>query len=198
MAHPPSVNATETYTLDNVERRATKTAKGLKCPDVEFVSYPGDIVKYHRPVKVYSGFKPHLRRFEEIVRDTSIHFYGRAPLKIKHLGTFNCRKIRGYPNLISEHGVGNGIDVAGFDFGPLPKSERADSEVPKHAQRAFKVRLKRHWQAKPKSLHAKFLDTLARRVLEADIFRVVLGPAYPGHADHFHLDMAPYRLVSVW
>jgi hypothetical protein len=198
MAEPTRVNATTEYPLDTVARQAKKTRKGLKCPDVQFVRYPGDIVKYHRPVKVYEGFAPHLRRFEEILRDTAIAFYGRAPRQIRHMGTFNCRKINGYPNLISEHGVGNGIDIAGFDFGPLPKLERDASELPSKLQRAFKVRLQRHWQAKPKTIHAKFLNTLAQRVLEEDIFRVLLGPGYPGHADHFHFDMAPYRLVSIW
>ena len=47
--------------------------------------------------------------------------------------------------------------------------------------------------------HARFLDELARAlVADKTIFRVMLGPGYPGHKDHFHFDMAPYRLVKIW
>ncbi len=38
---------------------------------------------------------------------------------------------------------------------------------------------------------------LAERVIDRpDLFRVVLGPSYPGHTGHFHFDLAPYRLVK--
>jgi hypothetical protein len=63
------------------------------------------------------------------------------------------------------------------------------------------VRLGRHWQAQrgTEAVHARFLETLARRLVDrGDIFRVLLGPAFPGHQRHFHFDMAPYRLVAIW
>ena len=163
-ADTPNVRAEHAYPLDGVARKATKTKRGLQCPEVDLVSHPGTTVKYHKPVKVYSGFVPHLKRFEEVVRETAIAYYGRAPKRIRHMGTYNCRKIKGYPNLISEHGVGNGIDVSGFDFGPLPQGVDAKADLPKSAKRAFKIRLIKHWQAKPKTLHARFLNTLAKRL----------------------------------
>ena len=189
-----------TYGLDNVERTATRKGKKIICPKVPLARYRGDILRYHSPVRVYEGFVPHLKKFEEVVRDTAIEFYGRAPHRIRHIGTYNCRLIKGYPNLVSEHGMGNGIDIAGFDFKALPRAERKNSPLPKKVQRAFKIRLLKHWDEGPNpDIHAQFFDTLARRlVARKDIFRVLLGPSYPGHKNHFHFDMSPWRMVDIW
>ncbi len=189
-----------TYPLDNVARKATKKRGKVICPKVPLTRYRGEIIKYHSPLRVYTGFVDHLKKFEEVVKTTAEEFYGRAPHRIRHVGTYNCRIISGYPDLVSEHGMGNGIDIAGFDFKPLPRSERKDSPLPKKLQRSFRVRLLKHWNEGPeKDIHAQFLDTLARRlVARKDIFRVLLGPSYPGHKDHFHFDMSPWRLVDIW
>ena len=76
---------------------------------------------YHSTVTVHPAFRERLRRFEVVVHSVAMEIYGRAPRKIVHMGTFNCRRIRRFPHLISEHGLGNAIDVAGFDFGPLDR-----------------------------------------------------------------------------
>ena len=61
------------------------------------------------------------------------------------------------------------------------------------------MRLEDHWDdGEDKDVHARFLDTLARRLVAKDIFRVLLGPSYPGHENHFHFDMSPWRLVDIW
>ena len=62
------------------------------------------------------------------------------------------------------------------------------------------VRLERHWDGTGKNApHAAFLRALAERIIaRPDIFHVVLGPAWPGHKNHFHLDHAPYRVVEVF
>ena len=188
------------YPLDEVARRATVKAGKVTCPKVSMRKYRGDVLRYHAPVWVYRGFVHHLRLFEEVVKETALEFYGRAPHRIRHMGTYNCRIISGWPDLISEHGLGNGIDIAGFDFRALPRSARRSTTLSKALQRPFKVRLKTHWnEGKNKDIHARFLDTLARRlVARKDIFRVLLGPSYPGHKNHFHFDMSPWRLVDIW
>ena len=188
------------YPLDGVKREGKKTPRGLRCPKVEMVRYKGDVIRYHKPVRVYPEFIAHLEAFEKIVEQAALEIYGRAPRRIRHVGTYNCRRISGYPNLISEHGVANAIDISGFDFGSLPRADRASAprDLPKKLTRAFKVRLIRHWRETPNDHHSRFLDLVARRVVEAQIFRVVLGPSYPGHKDHFHFDMAPYEMVKVW
>ena len=186
------------YPLDGVSREVPKRGK-LKCDRHELVKYKGDLVKYHRTTTVHPAFRDRLRRFEKVVHDVAIEVYGRAPRRIVTLGTYNCRRIRRYRHLISEHGLGNAIDVAGFDFGPLGRDEPAPEGLSKRHRRAFKVRMEKHWDAKDRDArHASFLKLLARRVVAADIFRVLLGPAWPGHHNHFHFDMAPYAMVEIF
>lgn len=186
------------YPLDDLPRELPATGR-VVCPDVPKVTYRGDVMRYHKPVVVYEGFRDHLRRFEELVRDTAIEVYGRPPAVIRHLGTYNCRRIRRWPTFLSEHGLGNAIDVEGFDFGPAGRS--APTDLPPALRKAFRVRLEEHWSADrgAAALHARFLRLLAQRVIADDtLFRVVLGPAEPGHHNHFHLDMAPWRIVNVF
>lgn len=86
---------------------------------------------------------------------------------IRHVGSYNCRRIRGSSNRWSTHATAEAIDVTGFDL--------ADGT---------RVRLLRDWSGDgPK---AQFL----RRVRDASCqwFETTLGPDYNRlHADHFHL-----------
>ena len=196
----PSAHKELPYALDEISREIPPRGR-VQCPSVPIVRYEGRILPYHRPLKVYEGFRDRLEKFEAVVRDTAIEIYGRAPRKIVHMGTYNCRRIRGYPNLVSEHGLGNGIDIEGFDFGRLPAGVEAPEGLPKRLLKPFKVRLLRHWNSKrgPAKVHARFLRTLAKRLIEGEeIFRVLLGPAFPGHKNHFHFDCAPYRMVEIF
>jgi hypothetical protein len=171
----------------------------LRCDRGSMERYAGDTVPYHSKVTVHPAFRERLQRFEKIVKAVAVEVYGRTPRRTVHIGTYNCRRIRGYPNLMSEHALGNAIDVAGFDFGPLPRGATAPDKLSKRHHRAFKVRMKRHWDATGRDgRHARFLRTVAKRTIAADIFRVLLGPAWPGHDDHFHFDMAPYRVVAIF
>ncbi len=190
------------YPLDALPRTIAPKGK-VRCPKVAKVRYRGDVIRYHSPVLVYVHFKARLRKFEEVVRQTAIDVYGRAPVKIRHIGTYNCRRISLWPTFLSEHGIANGIDVAGFDFGRLPRkaSKALKARTPKRLRRPFKVRMLKHWSARKgvaKSHHSRFLRLLAARLIQRrDIFRVLLGPAYPGHKNHFHFDVSPWRLVQI-
>jgi hypothetical protein len=188
------------YLLDPLSR--TIPARGpVQCPKVDLVDHRGDTVRFSPPARVFSGFSERLTRLERVVADVGVEVYGRAPLRIVNLGTFNCRRMTSYPDWVSEHGLGNAIDVAGFDFGPLPKDGKLADGLHKAFKGPFEVRLDKHWNAKIgiTAVHARFLKTLARRLIaRKDVFRVLLGPGYPGHADHFHFDMAPFRLVEIY
>jgi hypothetical protein len=186
------------YGLDDVSREVAERGK-VRCPKIEMVRYRGDTIRYHKPVRVYVGFRDKLREFEKVVEETAVEVYGRKPRRIRHIGTYNCRRIRSYPTYISEHGLGNAIDVEGFDFGPAPRATR--KQTPRKLRRGFKVRVEKHWNAKKgvNATHAKFLKLLAERLVEReDIFRVLLRPAYPGHQDHFHFDVSPWRIVEIF
>ncbi len=188
----------EAYPLDAISRTVPPRGR-LRCPKVPLTTYRGDIVRYHHPVRVFTGFVPRLRLFEAVVRDVATELYGRAPRRIVHLGTYNCRRIAAYPEMLSEHALGNGIDVAGFDFGRLPRRAKVPPGTPARFRHAFSIRLAKHWDAKGReTIHARFLRELARRLIaRPDIFRVLLGPGYPGHSNHFHFDCGPYRFVAI-
>jgi len=188
------------YPLDDLGRRVEVTGP-MRCPEVPLVPHPGGVVRWKSALKVHPAFAPRLAAFEAVVAAVATQVYGRAPSRITHLGSFNCRRIRRYPDLLSEHGLGNAVDVAGFEFGPLPRAEQKHSPLPRALRRAFKVSVLEHWggeqpDGSAKALHQRFLHALTA-ALEArpEVFRVMLGPAYPGHANHFHFDCAPYRLV---
>ncbi|MSP93317.1 MAG: hypothetical protein EXR79_16240 [Myxococcales bacterium] len=194
--------APDTFALDDLERSVEPTG-AIRCPKVTLVTHKGTHVRYHSPVRVYAGFQPRLELFESVVRDVAIEVYGRAPTRIRHLGTFNCRRIRRWPDFLSEHGLGNAIDISGFQFAAVRGKALAPSDLEPKLRRAFAVTVERNWAAKPddaaSARHSRFLQTLATRLVgRHDIFRVLLGPAYPGHHNHFHFDCAPWRLVHVF
>lgn len=187
------------YPLDDVTRAVP--AKGpLQCPKLTYETYKGTAIPYHRATKIYTGFKAHLQAFEEIAREVAIEFYGRPPKRLVHMGTFNCRRIRTYPEFLSEHALGNAIDVAGFDFGSLPRGVELPEGAPRWAKGSFKVRMDDHWNGKRRyAIHGRFLRRLAKRLIrKPEIFRSLLGPAWPGHHNHFHFDMSPWRTVAVF
>lgn len=194
----PNPERDEPYPLDAIARSLPPGAE-LPCSSRGLVRYQGDFIRYARPAQIHPAFRERLRRMERLVKSTAVEIYGRAPSRLLHLGTFNCRRIRAYPDLLSEHALGNAIDVEGFEFGPISGDGGA---TPALAPRgAFKVRLVPHWDS-PRQVdrvHRRFLRTLAQRVIdEPGLFRVALGPAWPGHRNHFHFDCAPYRLVAVF
>jgi hypothetical protein len=197
---PPSktVVAADEYSLDTLERVIPPKGR-MRCPQIPMVTHKGGSVRYHKPVLVYKDFKPHLERFEAIVSELATEVYGRAPAKIRHVGTYNCRRIRRFPDLLSEHGLGNAIDIAGFDFAPAKTQTQRSASPHPSLRRRFQIRLDEHWDKEhgTKAIHAEFLRSLTERLIEDDVFRVMLGPSYPGHKDHFHFDLAPYRLIDL-
>jgi hypothetical protein len=151
--------------------------------------------------KVYTGFSDRLKELEKVARDAGIEVYGRAPIRIVQLGTTSCRRIAAYPGWLSEHALSNAIDIEGFDFGPLPKGSSLPSGLPGAFKNGFEVRVLSHWKASAghAAVHGRFLKTLAKRLIaRTDVFRVLLGPGYPGHDNHFHFDMAPFRMVEMY
>lgn len=194
-------HAGNTYPLDG-EARVLARGANLPCGRHPLVAYGGERIKFSTSTRVHPAFVDHLRQLEELVVELSIAHYGRAPRRLVHLGTHNCRRIRAYPDWVSEHAFGNAIDVAGLDFGPLPRGGNAlPATAPKLLRRGFNVRLLNHWNGRGavNSYHSRFLRALAQAMIDRPgLFRGILGPAWPGHRNHFHLDMAPYRIVEVF
>lgn len=193
----PAPRPPPAYALDPVSRKIPLSGKAF-CPAIDLMDYRGSVIPFHKPLRIVEPFRAHVEILEEIARDTAIEVYGRPPTRIRHFGSYYCRRISTWPYLVSEHGMGNALDIGGFDFARLKKSDYPDA--PRRWRKSFSVRMSRHWRATGKNAeHSRFLRLFARRVIDRPgLFRVVLGPAHPGHNDHLHLDMARHRVINVF
>jgi hypothetical protein len=105
----------------------------------------------------------------DVVQPMAQLHLGRSVREMEHLGSYNCRSIRGGSSP-SEHSTGNAIDISAF---VLSDGRR--------------VSLIEHWDA-PDGRSA-FLQAI--RGGACSYFTTVLSPDYnAAHADHFHLDQA--------
>ncbi len=190
MTQPP-------YALDDASRAAERDKRGrLICPKLDMERYRGDTLRYHKPVTITPMFKPTLERFEAIAVEVAQEVYGRAPDRIIHYGTYNCRTIRHRKYRLSEHALGNAIDIAGFEFKTLPAKQRKALDD-KRAGKRFRVDVLRHWDATRgfEAEHARFLKTLVLRLHEDATFRGMIVPPAPGHKNHLHLDMGRWSYL---
>jgi hypothetical protein len=187
------------YPLDSLSRQLAPGGLSCAATAQALVRYEGTALKYAGPVRVHPGFRASLTAFERIVDQLAREHFGRAPRSLVHFGAYACRSVRGRAERISEHALGNALDVAGFRFGPLPKPLRDRSSLAPALQGAFQIRVLNDWNENgTNSAQSAFLRALAAKIAaRPDIFRVVLGPGYPGHDNHFHLDNAPYRMVEL-
>ncbi|HVJ15054.1 MAG TPA: extensin family protein, partial [Polyangiaceae bacterium] len=187
------------YELDDVERHIEDATRKVVCQPETMVSYAGTSVRFHGAVAINPIFRERLQRFEQVVAETATEVYGRAPRRLRHYGAYSCRSSRNRNYRLSEHALGNAIDVVGFDFSAATKEQALDPSMPKQLRGPFEVRVARHWNAQAGTtapVHARFLRLLLERLQEREnVFRGVIGPGHPGHDDHFHFDMSPWRYV---
>ncbi len=182
------------YPLDSVAR--TFGGGERPCPEVELSDFIGAEVEFAPSPRVAAPFRTRLERFEAVVAAVAMQFYGRTPKKIVVAASYGCRSVSGRAERMSEHALGNAIDVAGFDFA----ASSAWPDSPAALPFAFEVRVARHWKGTGDAAlerHGKFLGELTRRLGEEQVFRTMLGPAHPDHGDHFHFDMAPSTYVDL-
>lgn len=182
------------YALDGISRELTAGGE-VRCPEVAVTTYAGTRVPYGRPVRVAEPFVARLERFDDVVAEVAIAHYGRAPAKLRHFGALACRVVRGSHRRLSEHALGNAIDISGFGFARLKAAEAAPAELPVELRKAFEVSVREHWDggASPaEALHQRFLQALVARVQQDDVFRGVIGPGREGHANHLHFDHSPW------
>jgi hypothetical protein len=174
---------TDLYALDGFARRG--------CLGEEMISYSGEVIAFASPVRVNPHFADRLRAFERVVETVAIEVYGRSPARLVHMGAYACRTTAGGGSL-SEHALGNAIDLAGFDFAPVPGGAGAAEPF----AGAFRVRVLDHWFAVDGFAleHRRFLHLLVDRLIDhPEIFRRIIGPPTALHHDHLHLDMGPSR-----
>ena len=185
------------YPLDALPR---KIGNGpIRCPDVSVREFTGDAIRFTPPARVIEPFREHLARLERIVGELSLRYYSRAPSSILVAASYDCRPVSG-KSLISEHAFANAIDITGFQFPAAPVVREDGSIRPVAIPGPFEVRIDRHWHAHGDAVlerHARFLTELTKELIARGVFRTLLGPAHPDHADHFHFDMAPSNYVDL-
>jgi hypothetical protein len=188
------------YALDSVERRLEPGEK-VTCDPKAMLRYTGTHLRYAGPLLVSAPFKERLARFEAVAASVAREVYGREPRRIRHFGAYSCRSTRNRKHVVSEHALGNAVDVVGFDFGPATKAAPLPDALPRALRGPFQISVARHWAADKgatAAVHARFLSELTERLREQpDIFRSMFGPGHGGHDDHLHLDVSPWRYVDL-
>jgi hypothetical protein len=154
-----------------------RTRGGLRCgveQGVRYLGGPGRIA-YNRTPRLSCGMALALARFEAVVQEEARRRLGRAVSRIVHAGTYACREMAAYPGWVSEHAWANAIDIASFEIA----GGRVIAVSNYHKPGAT----------------GDFLRAVARRLVDENVFTVVLTPAFDRrHANHFHLDLARYHV----
>jgi hypothetical protein len=105
---------------------------------------------------------------KRVVQPQARKYFKQPVVKILHVGTYNCRTMRGYSQLLSEHAYANAIDITGFQL--------QDGTI---------ISVKRDWNDGGNA--GRFLHAVAKKACGK--FRNVLTPNYNAlHHDHFHFD----------
>ena len=191
------------YPLDDVARTAPSGGPA-SCRPKQLVLYRGTALKLEPPSPVFEPFVQHLKRFEDTVVEIGERVYGRAPVKMVHVGTYVCRNVEPERAHLSEHAFGNAIDVTGFRFPAVdPAHENATTKkLPASLRGAFTVSvLADYYPARPMTVasdrHLRFFNALSHALRERELFRSAIGPSDSRHRSHLHLDMAPWPYVRL-
>jgi hypothetical protein len=154
----------------------------VACGAEQVVLYLGGPAKirYNSPPTLTCRLALALARFEQVAQEQAMLLVGERIDRFKHLGTYSCRKMVRF-DFVSEHSYANAIDIEEMvlvsgtrisvrkDFGSLA--------------------------APPRTAASELLRTLARRAFDERLFSTVLTPYWDNlHRDHFHLDLARYRV----
>jgi hypothetical protein len=185
------------YPLDRL-RRSAKQGGTVSCPKLELHKFQGKQLQFLPAAKVVEPFRERLLELERVVSEVSLKVYERKPSAILVAASYGCRSVRGKQRRLSEHALGNAIDIAGFRFSPVTGSKSRGMSAALAG--GFDVRVDKDWRGRGTALrrrHSRFLHELTATLVERDIFRTLLGPAHRDHADHFHFDMAPQHYVDL-
>ena len=130
-----------------------------------------------RPATMSCAMASRLDEFErEALQPLARAELGKRVTRIDHLGTFACRGITGRPSRLSQHALGQAIDVAGFRLSD-----------------GSRVSVERDWSDSGEK--GVFLHRLASKACR--YFSVVLTPdSNADHYNHLHFDIGPERFCG--
>lgn len=190
------------YALDELDRSGPERGKKPSCERASILAYRGTTVRYEVPASVHAAFVTRLARFEEVVAEVGTEVYGRAPKLLHHAGGYMCRTT--WRGRLSEHALGNALDVGGFTFPAIAKNDLAalaarGVELTAAERRGFRVDVGTTWRAtttqapRAQAQAKRFFALLLERVrARPDVFRGMIGPPDPAHTTHLHLDAGPW------
>ena len=99
-------------------------------------------------------------------------YFGTEVKRLKHIGSYNCRSMRQYKGVLSQHAFANALDVSGFEF------EDGQS-----------ISVQKDW--KGGGSKSQFLREVSSAA--CDTFRVSVSPdGDANHWNHLHWDTGPY------
>jgi hypothetical protein len=162
-------------TFRNLPDRATPDPSGCGIPHPVVVTRGPTGIRYGGPLFVDCSFALELPRIEAIVQEEAMRTFQAPVTNIATLGSYSCRKKRG-KNEVSEHAVGNAIDLAAFGV----RKRGTAASVARH----YGLR-----KGDELTLEALFLERVEERLRDDTNLSRVLGPRWDAaHRDHFHLD----------
>jgi hypothetical protein len=159
-----------------------RAREGHECGAPQVVVYRGlaNGVRWSSAPIVTCGMALALARFESILQEEANEHLKKRVARIEHIGTYACREMARY-DWVSEHSYANAIDVSVFEL-----------------ENGRKVSVERHFgkpSSEPTTNEGRFLRALARRLYDDEVFSVVVTEFFDRlHHNHFHFDMARYRV----
>ncbi|HTV21247.1 MAG TPA: extensin family protein [Polyangiaceae bacterium] len=157
-------------------------AEVVACGAEQVVVYLGGPakIKYNAAPTLTCRMALALGRFEELAQEQALKHLGQRIARFKHLGTYSCRKMVRF-DFVSEHSYANAIDIEEITL-----------------ENGARLSVKKNFgalDAAPSTRQSQFLRSLARRAFDERLFSTVLTPFWDKlHHDHFHLDLARYRV----
>jgi hypothetical protein len=158
----------------------------LTCGAPQVVAYvrgPGAIAYDPAPL-VTCGMALAMASYERILQQEAERVFRSPVARVEQLGTYSCRGIVRFKGVISEHSFANAIDLAKFTLKngkvvTVLHDFDAGDGPPAHAA-------------------GDFLRAISERGQDEDVFSNVLTPFWDNaHKNHFHLDLARYRVDGV-
>jgi hypothetical protein len=161
-----------------------KRAGTYTCGTEQAIVYLGgpEKIRYTpAPPLVTCGLGLALARFETVLQEEALRVTGQRVVRIEQGGTYSCRKMTRFQDMVSEHSYANAIDIRALVL-----------------ERGKKVSVLSHFgpiDREPASPNGRLLRSLSRRLFDEAVFSVVLTPFWDKlHRDHLHLDLARYRV----
>jgi hypothetical protein len=154
----------------------------VACGAEQVVTYLGGPAKirYKNPPLLTCRLALALSRFEQLAQEQAAEQLGQRIARLEHLGTYSCRKMVRF-DFVSEHSYANALDIRAL---VLTNGRRLTVEKDFGAL-----------EAPARTREAELLRSLARRAYDERLFSTVLTPYWDSlHRDHFHLDLARYRV----